>query len=268
LDKEASVPYRKDLDVMRAREAELLRELATLEAAEERLRSLKANESDLRCELADVRTRLDPWRAGAEGAAQSGLGDLRVEDLRVASPCSASWEHMVGDDKRRFCDDCGQSVYNASALTRAELEALLGAHAYQLCLRMYRREDGTVMTTDCPVGKRRVRLKQVAAVACGSVLAGIAVAAVAHEVSKPRLDELYSVHVEAPGGHHYLTEQAGSVLQPDAVVDGREPPQAEAKPHVTPSHRIEPHHTMGALIRPPRSKGGAACDTPAKKYEL
>jgi hypothetical protein len=124
------------------------------------------------------------------------------------------------------------------------------------------------MTTDCPVGKRRVRLKQVAAVACGSVLAGIAVAAVAHEVRKPKLDELYSVHVEASGLHRHLMEHAGSVLQPDHVPDWREPPQAELRPHVTPSHTSQPHHTMGALIRPPRSKGGAACDTPAKKYEL
>jgi hypothetical protein len=260
------VPYRKDLDVLRSREADLERELATLSAKEEELRALRANESDLRSELADVRAKLEPWEGDAEADRGRTPGDLRVDDLRIASPCSASWDDMVGDDKRRFCDACGQSVYNASALTRAELEVLLGSHAYQPCLRMYRREDGTVMTADCPVGKRRVRLKQVAAVACGGVLAGIAVAMVAHELQKPKLEDLYSVHIEGPGSHHRLTEHADSVLQHDPPEVWRDSPPVETKPPVTYPAGKEPRHLLGVVAPGPRTK--ASCNTPNKKYAL
>jgi hypothetical protein len=262
--KEASVPYRKDLDVLTARETELARALAALDTKEEELRALRANEGELRGELAAVRARLAAWRREEDAPGRGNPGDLRVEDLRIASPCSASWDDMVGDDKQRFCEECGQSVYNASALTRGELEALLGEHAYQLCLRMYRREDGTVMSADCPVGKRRVRLKQVAAVACGSVLAGVAVAVGAHELRKPKLQDLYSVEGETPGHHHRLVEHAESMLQLDPPHVAQELPRPVIKPPpVTPTHG--PRHTMGMLVGP-RSRGGAAsCDTPTSK---
>jgi hypothetical protein len=260
------VPYRKDLDVLRSREADLERELATLSAKEEELRALKANESDLRSELADVRAKLEPWKGDAAADRGRAPAELRVDDLRIASPCSASWDDMVGDDKRRFCDECGHSVYNASALTRAELDVLLGSHAYQLCLRMYRREDGTVMTADCPVGKRRVRLKQVAKVACGSVLAGVAVAMAAHELQKPKLEDLYSVHMEGPTPHHRLMEHADSVLKHDPPEVWRDSPQVETKPTVTRPSAPEPRHTLGVIMPGPRSK--AACDTSGKKYAL
>jgi len=82
-----------------------------------------------------------------------------LPDLRVASPCTASWEQMTGDDRVRHCAECNLDVYNFSALTPAEIEQLLAASKGQrLCGRLYRRADGTVLTRDCPVGFRaRVR---------------------------------------------------------------------------------------------------------------
>ena len=59
-----------------------------------------------------------------------------------------------------FCHLCQKKVYNLSAMTRGEGERLLAKSEGNMCVCMYRRQDGTVMTTDCPVGVRRCRWRQ------------------------------------------------------------------------------------------------------------
>lgn len=84
--------------------------------------------------------------------------DLPVlESVRVASPCSASWEAMRGDERARFCGECGKHVYNLSGMTRGEAEALIREREGDLCVRLHRRRDGMVLTRDCPVGRFRMR---------------------------------------------------------------------------------------------------------------
>lgn len=81
-----------------------------------------------------------------------------LDNVRVASPCAANWETMAGDDRRRFCDGCQLHVYDLSAMQRSEAEQLLGEQrGSRLCVRFFRRSDGTVLTQDCPVGLRAVR---------------------------------------------------------------------------------------------------------------
>ncbi|HSS20747.1 MAG TPA: carboxypeptidase-like regulatory domain-containing protein [Pyrinomonadaceae bacterium] len=82
-----------------------------------------------------------------------------LDRLRVASPCPKSWEQMTGDDRVRFCDQCQLNVYNLSALSRLEAESLIASTEGRLCGRFFRRADGTVLTTDCPVGLRALRLR-------------------------------------------------------------------------------------------------------------
>ncbi len=87
--------------------------------------------------------------------------------IRVGSPCNARWEDMRGDDRIRFCDQCQLNVYNFSELSPGEIESLVANKEGRLCARLYRRVDGTLLTKDCPVGLRAVRLrvsKRVAAV--------------------------------------------------------------------------------------------------------
>ena len=79
-----------------------------------------------------------------------------LNDLRIASPCPASWHSMWGDDRVRFCDSCSKSVYNLSDLTAAKATALIRESEGHLCVRLYRRADGTVLTADCPAGLRGV----------------------------------------------------------------------------------------------------------------
>ena len=91
-----------------------------------------------------------------------------LEQIRIASPCGAAWDRMDGDDQVRFCAQCRKNVYDLSAMSRAEAEALVREREGKLCVRFYRRRDGTVLTDNCPVGLRRARrwlVTQIAGVA-------------------------------------------------------------------------------------------------------
>jgi hypothetical protein len=97
-----------------------------------------------------------------------------LEGIRVASSCRARWDDMAGDARVRACGDCKQNVYNLTALTRAEAEALILAKAGQLCVRYYQRADGTIVLNDCVVGDRRRSRGLIAAGLAAGVTAGLA----------------------------------------------------------------------------------------------
>jgi len=81
----------------------------------------------------------------------------RLKHVRVASPCKSDWDQMIGTDRVRFCGQCSLNVYNLSAMTRDEAESLIAANEGRLCVRFYRRGDGSIISQDCPVGLRAVR---------------------------------------------------------------------------------------------------------------
>ena len=82
-----------------------------------------------------------------------------IDRARIATPCPVSWEQMTGDDRVRFCDQCELHVYNISELTRIEAETLIASTEGRICARLYRRADGSVITKDCPVGLRALRMR-------------------------------------------------------------------------------------------------------------
>lgn len=94
---------------------------------------------------------------------------FELDSLRVASPCSVAWESMQGDARSRFCATCRLNVYDLSSLTREEAVELVARKEGRLCVRFYRRADGTVLTRDCPVGLAALR-RRVAAL-CGTAAA-------------------------------------------------------------------------------------------------
>jgi hypothetical protein len=95
-----------------------------------------------------------------------------LERVHIASPCTAPWDQMQGDDRVRYCGQCRLNVYNLSAMTRAEAEALIIEKQGRLCGGFYRRSDGTILTRDCPVGLRALRWR--AAKAWGRLAAALA----------------------------------------------------------------------------------------------
>lgn len=79
-----------------------------------------------------------------------------IDNIRIASPCTANWEQMQGDDRVRHCDACNLNVYNLAAFTENEIRDLVANRNGRLCGRIYQRKDGTVLTQNCPVGLRAV----------------------------------------------------------------------------------------------------------------
>lgn len=97
---------------------------------------------------------------------------IDFDSLRIATPCTVSWDAMTGDARKRFCGQCRLNVYDVSALTRGEAESLVTRGEGRVCLRLHRRADGRIITKDCgrvrAVIARRVRWVRAAA---ASVLA-------------------------------------------------------------------------------------------------
>ncbi|MDQ3063793.1 MAG: hypothetical protein M3R14_13175 [Acidobacteriota bacterium] len=82
-----------------------------------------------------------------------------LDSVRIASPCSANWNEMYGNERKRFCSECKLNVYNLSEMTQGEAENFLINSEGRVCLRIFRRNDGTVLTQDCPVGWQAVKKK-------------------------------------------------------------------------------------------------------------
>lgn len=79
-----------------------------------------------------------------------------LDQISIASPCSADWKAMQGDDRSRLCGSCQKHVYDIASMAADEALALIHEREGHVCLRLFRRADGTVMTADCPVGARAI----------------------------------------------------------------------------------------------------------------
>ena len=140
-----------------------------------------------------------------------------LENVRIASPCSANWDEMYGDDRKRFCADCKLNVYNLSDMTRAEAETLVMRAEGRLCVRFFRRADGSVITRDCPVGWARLQRRvRVAATAALSLLIALFTGAlfasffsrqnttVVGELKVPLMGKIMGIEKVEPKGEHLM----------------------------------------------------------------
>ncbi len=95
-----------------------------------------------------------------------------LNHVRVAAPCNVDWDSMFGDERVRFCGQCKLNVYNLSEMTRSEAELLVARSEGRLCVRYYRRRDGSIITQNCPVGLRAIkrRLSRIASAIGSTVL--------------------------------------------------------------------------------------------------
>ncbi|HEY4012216.1 MAG TPA: hypothetical protein VGM06_02670 [Polyangiaceae bacterium] len=155
--------YRDPNESLRIRRESIARDLTEAREAAERALELAQRVTQLEKDLSETNQLL-------EVGVRRRLSIL--DQVKIASPCTAKWEDMVGDDRIRFCAHCRKDVYDLSAMQRDEAEALLHEKSGGMCARLYRRVDGTVMTADCPTGLRRKRRRRaVAATVGGGVLA-------------------------------------------------------------------------------------------------
>src|SRR5262245_25445644 len=97
-----------------------------------------------------------------------------LDHMRIAAPCPADWDQMFSfeDERVRFCSQCNLNVYNLSGMSRQEAEALITKTEGRLCVRFYRKSDGSILTQYCPVGLKALkrRVEWVARVVLGVAL--------------------------------------------------------------------------------------------------
>lgn len=74
---------------------------------------------------------------------------MKLEDVKFQTPCTVPWDWMQGDDRVRFCGQCRKSVYNVSAMSRDEAEKFLTKTNGTECIQLWKRTDGTIVTSDC-----------------------------------------------------------------------------------------------------------------------
>ena len=93
-----------------------------------------------------------------------------VDAVVIETPCEVPWESLTGDDRVRHCGRCSQNVYNLEAFSRADALRLIQARERRVCLRLYRRADGTVVTADCWSRLRAARRRGLVAFALAMVI--------------------------------------------------------------------------------------------------
>ena len=102
---------------------------------------------------------------------------MLIDDLVIAIPCNVKWEEMqprvatpdgrllplVSSDRppelvgglreighrARHCRRCDRNVYDVSTMTREEAESFIATSEGEVCLRLYRRPDGRLVTAEC-----------------------------------------------------------------------------------------------------------------------
>lgn len=117
------------------------------------------------------------------------MGDtaaISLDQIRVASPCSMKWGAMSGDDRARHCAACDKTVYDLTNLTRAEAEALVFESEGRVCARFWRRADGTVITSDCPIGLGETRRRRARVLTAAAALLALGVGAIGSIVGHRR----------------------------------------------------------------------------------
>ena len=118
--------YRDDHDALRSYHDDLARQLASLEVRAIELESVDAERARVQQELVRVRRDLAHLTARRN--------PIRLDTLRVASPCKEPWDRMVGTDRVRDCAKCEKPVFDLSTLTTAEAEALLATRGVTMCV--------------------------------------------------------------------------------------------------------------------------------------
>lgn len=205
--------FRSDLDALDARHAVLATELS-----------------------AKTRELEDATRLLEEARARAKLPVLA--NIRIASPCRADWNEMLGDERARHCNTCDKQVFNLSSMTRLEAEALIVERAGELCARYYARPDGTIILADCSIAAGAARRRKLVA-AAALVLLGTGAAAVKHHHAQIHADALEDVGVEAP-------REAPRGHFANGVHADAPPPRPRVAPEIEPKPEPEPIK-MGTL---------------------
>jgi len=161
--------------------------------------------------------------------------DSPLKNIRIASPCSANWDEMAGDERRRFCGECRLTVYNLSGMTKYDAENILMLSEGRLCVRYFQRGDGTVLTTDCPVGWAKLKHRlSVYATAVFSMLIALVGGLAAVSILRKNIDPVRKVVLPfTPPGDRYVM---GNIAMPSPT------PTADSNRNRTRLITVKPAH--------------------------
>ncbi len=209
--------YRDDLGAKQQEAERIARELRDVRRQMNDIVSLSERERALEgaLEAASV----------AVGRARAKVGLPVLSKLRVASPCHERWEEMTGDERVRHCGRCDKDVYDLSAMTAEAAEALLASRGQKLCVRFYRRADGTVMTADCPVGARKKRIRNTvlgvgaAAMSAFAGVAGLGAVSMGEPIPEPLMGEYVATPDEMNGPSALAPTPTGADTETDPTLD-------------------------------------------------
>ena len=86
----------------------------------------------------------------------------QIQSYFISSPCSVKWDDMQTDQDDisiRFCGDCKRNVHNLSSLSDEEVVVLLDKKTAgeRVCTYFYRKDDGTLVTDNCPKQMKQMR---------------------------------------------------------------------------------------------------------------
>ena len=170
-----------------------------------------------------------------------------LDQVRVAAPCPADWEQMIGNERARFCGQCNLNVYNLSSMTRSEAESLIAQNEGRLCVRYYHRADGSVITENCPVGLRAIRRKmsylaKAMISAILSFLAGLATFEILSRLSILELPQRHVTGVMRADPDLFPMPAPPVPREPLAIVGNIGRVRVAPDPNRSPPARVRPMH--------------------------
>ncbi len=95
-----------------------------------------------------------------------------LDAIEIPVPCQVPWEGMKGDERMRFCGLCKLNVYNLAEMSRKEAETLLQCGSGRVCVQIYRRPDGRILTRSCRVVRALRRSTRAAAALVATCVMG------------------------------------------------------------------------------------------------
>ena len=163
-----------------------------------------------------------------------------LDCIDIPIPCKASWDAMVGDERVRHCGDCRQNVYNIAAFSRGEATRLLQERTGRVCLRIFRRPDGTVITDDCRARLRAAR-KRGLLIFAGTLLVVAWAQLCAQLTGLMSLRRVMSSSTTAEPAAVSAEAKPVPIMPPTATM-GAPPPPRESEPRRRKPRRADARH--------------------------
>jgi hypothetical protein len=138
---------------------------------------------------------------------------------KLSYVCPIRWNELRGDEREKFCTQCGHRVNNLSAISQVEREALLAkAGTERLCVSFYRRLSGEYVTAESPLtSEERSNIRQLGVAALSAGALALAAGCVSVPTQPARAASKETKRVATASADQTVVLQAfGMIAVPDA----------------------------------------------------